>query len=197
MDWIKGIRSELHQIEQVGAYKHAIKLSLRDYVPFEEVTNVDDEEESIVNSENEEVTLPDVEYLEIVIDGIADIKSIKQKLIDLQKEYDKSNEVNVFYINDIPCWLDSAARTSISRNCDIYEKNKIDTYVLYNGNMSFNIKVSELRNLLNRLELYAIETNKVTHNHINEIKEIKDKNGILNITKDYPNKLYFYLEVDE
>lgn len=191
MNWLKGIRSELNQIEQVDAYKHAIKLAFRDYTPSEEeLSEVEDDEEKV---------LPDVEYLEVVINGIADDESIRQKLIELQKEYDKSNEVNVFYINDIPCWLDSAARTSISRNCDIYEKDKIDTYVLYNNNIGFNIKVSELRNLLNRLELYAIETNKVTRDHINEIKAIKDKDGILNydITTKYPNKLYFYLEVDE
>jgi hypothetical protein len=109
--------------------------------------------------------------------------------------YDKSNNVEEFYINEIPLWLDRDERAILQRRFEIELKNGIHTSTLWKNEQSFSVNISDGMLMLDQLELYAIKCFDNTQSHINKIKHITnlDSAKAYDYTTGYPDKLHFVL----
>lgn len=117
-------------------------------------------------------------------------------LIDNILQYDKSKDVEIFYINDIALWLDRDERAILQRRFEIESKNNITTSTLWKDDNCFEININMGMNMLDQLELYAIKCFDVTHIHLNNVKKLKSIEDInaYDYSKGYPDKLYFSIK---
>lgn len=177
MNWNKGKKENLHNIEQVNLSKWVINLSQKDYTP---VNPVDDEE-----------ITDNIEYLPIIVNKLPNINVIKQSLIKLQNEYDSSDEVNSFTINGITSWMDKTTRNSLKETLNVIEKLGQDKYTLWLANNSINLPINQIRDFLDNLELYAINCYQTTSEHISEINKINNQEDLFkfDISNGYPQKI--------
>lgn len=108
-------------------------------------------------------------------------------------EYDASDDVNIFYVNDIPMWLDKATRVGLMLrfNAEI-ESGKTETILWFNG-ISFPLQLSMATKMLNAIELYASTCYDNTQQHIANVKNITtiDELKQYDYTSGYPEKLRF------
>jgi hypothetical protein len=117
----------------------------------------------------------------------------KSKKISLIKDYDKSNNVNVFYCNGKPAWLDKATRVGLVNSLNMEKAaGRESTQLWLNGDM-INLKVDDALQMLVVLELYAKDCYSVTEQHIMNVNNLDDLNRVYNYnyTKGYPEKLMF------
>lgn len=114
-------------------------------------------------------------------------------LIDNIQQYDKSSNVEQFYINNIPLWLDRDERVILQRRFEIESKNNITTSVLWKDDNRFQIDIDMGMHILDQLELYAIKCFDVTHIHLNNAKQLKslDEVNSYDFKSQYPDKLQF------
>lgn len=116
-------------------------------------------------------------------------------LIDIIREYDKSRDIEEFYIDDISLWLDRDERAILQRRFEIELKNDINISTLWKDGIRFDIKIIDGMKMLDELELYAIKCFDTTNMHINNVKQLKNIEDIkhYDYRTDYPEKLHFNL----
>lgn len=109
------------------------------------------------------------------------------------RQYDSSNNVNEFYINEIPVWLDKATRTGLMLrfNAEI-AMGKEDT-VLWYGNISIPLKLDDAVQMLYAIEVYASACYDVTQYHLSKIDtfETIEEIELYDYMEGYPEKLKF------
>ena len=117
----------------------------------------------------------------------------KHALIQLQEEYDKSDEVNCFLFNGQKAWLDKETRVGLVNSCDVRERKGYNDYSVYFNGKEVTLPITLIRNILDDVEEYAMECYGVTERHLAEINALSSRVAILNynITADYPQRLEF------
>lgn len=108
-------------------------------------------------------------------------------------KYDSSSEVNEFYINGIPMWLDKNTRSALKLRLEAeLAKDKKET-VLWYGEISIPISIDLAINMLYELEIYASQCYDVTWGHCANISNLNTIDEIKNydFKCGYPNKLSF------
>ena len=133
------------------------------------------------------------DYQNVYPDTEQTVEDIKHKKIEEIQIYDKSNNVEVFYINDIPLWLNKDDRMTLQRRFEIEGKNGISESVLWKDGMKFVITISHAVMMLEQIELYAIQSFDVTQFHLSNVNNLKTKEEIegYNYKVGYPEKLRF------
>lgn len=173
MRWFNCKKEEFVNVEciNIKTDKHILRLS-----PNENFTSEDKNED-------------DIRFIPIYVNNKPDIKEIKKNLLSLQKEYDNSDEVNSFYINDKRVWFDKAIRVGLVNSINL-EKNsgKTDT-ILWLNNSSITIDIDKALNILSNVEMYAKECYDNTHKHYSDIAKLETIEDCLSfdITSGYPN----------
>lgn len=121
--------------------------------------------------------------------------SDKRSLIEKINEYDSSEEVNTFYVNDVPVWFNKETRTSLNNSISIEKEVGKETTVLWIDNTPYTMSVDAAKQMLIDIELYAIACYNNTQNNIAEVEGLTLKSDIksFDITKGYPEKLNFNL----
>lgn len=117
----------------------------------------------------------------------------KERKVALVKEYDKSQGVNSFIVNDKPVWLDKATRVGLINSLQIEKAaNKSET-VLWLDGIPYTVKIDDALKMLTAIELYAVECYNTTEKHIAAINSLEDLNRVYNYdyTKGYPKRLRF------
>lgn len=107
--------------------------------------------------------------------------------------YDTSNEVNVFYVNNLPIWLDKATRVGLKLRFEAeLESAKTETTLWYMGN-SFALNLDAATKMLNAIEIYASKCYDQTQYHLSEINKLTSIEEIRNYDYKvgYPEKLQF------
>jgi hypothetical protein len=126
-------------------------------------------------------------------DTVPNIETLKQNLIDDIIKYDSSTRVNIFYINDIPLWLDKATRASLMLRFQAEKNaNKEITNIFY-GSDYFKIPIDTAIEMLYRLEIYASECYDITQKHIYDVSTLSDPDSVskYRYESSYPRPLYF------
>lgn len=129
---------------------------------------------------------------------IAKIKALQLKHAKAEKvaeitAYDKSSAVNSFLLNDKKRWLDIDLRRSLSYSTNILKENGEKTVDIWFDTECETMYIDNALYMLKDLEVYAKQTNNVTHHHKAEVMaltSIKDVE-VYDITKGYPEKLVF------
>lgn len=120
-------------------------------------------------------------------------KSIRKVQI---QGYDSSENVNRFYLDGFPFWLDKATRVGLVNSITIEKKAKRATTCLWFGNRNINMNVDTALEALSQLELYALNCYNVTAQHLVQIEQCKsiDELRLFDIRSDYPEILQFKIE---
>jgi len=116
------------------------------------------------------------------------------KLAELDA-FDTSPEVNLFFIGEMPMWLDRDTRVALRNRIDIEDILGKQTTTLWVGTMKLELPLQVARHIIVTLEGYAIEAFDVTASHraaimqLETIPEIKD----YDFKVGYPQKVTFNL----
>lgn len=142
----------------------------------------------------EEMVLNDgwekVESLNNDADKLSKAKESKIKEI---KNYDSSQNVNEFFLNEISLWVDKETRIGLKFRFEVeISAEKIDTVIWYNG-VQFNLRLEDAMDILYRVEKYASECYDNTQRHISTVNMLKTVEEVneYDYKIGYPEKLYF------
>lgn len=142
-------------------------------------------------SENEEPY--DVEVLSVQIDNIPSTTQLKELIINSINEYDKCSDINTFFFNDEPSWLDKNTRIGLINSLSIQKDKGLETSTIWINGSPHVVDIERFIDFLRDLEIYAIECYNTTQTHIQNINMITDRNMLFNYNfcSSYPEKLHF------
>ena len=112
------------------------------------------------------------------------------KLMEIH-DYDTSSNVNIFFINDIPLWLDRTSRTSLMARFNAEQSKGMETTNLWYGGMNLILPIKNAIEMLLDLEIYASQCYDNTHKHLYNVKQLTNVDDVVNYdyTIGYPEKL--------
>jgi len=136
------------------------------------------------------------DYYEKFFDREPTVEDVRELLIRAIDIYDKSENVNSFFIGGIPMWLDKATRTGLAYTITVEEAEGNETTSLWyeaEPPVEFTLPVSIMKRMLGAVEVYAKETYNVTLRHKAAVYELKDVQSLLkyDFKTGYPDKLQF------
>ena len=101
----------------------------------------------------------------------------KQEKIQQVVEYDKSIDVNSFFIGSTQAWIDRDTRVSLMNSTTILKNAGQETTTLWLNNIPFVISCELLIQMLGMLEIYALQCYNITEQHkanINNLTNIEE-----------------------
>lgn len=121
------------------------------------------------------------------------VEEAKEMLIAEITAYDKSPSVNSFLLNDKQRWLDIDLRRSLSYSTNILKEDGEKTVDIWFDTECETMNIENALYMLKTLEVYAKQTNNVTHQHKAEVMALTTIAEVesYDITKGYPDKLVF------
>lgn len=133
----------------------------------------------------EYVDTPEVPKPEV---SLEEVKSAKIAEIDA---YDTSANVNQFFLNGEPCWLDRDTRVSLMNSTTITKAAGEPNTTLWLNGKALTIPCDTAIGLLGKLEMYALACYNKTAEHKANVSKLKDVEAVkaYDITKGYPEKL--------
>lgn len=116
----------------------------------------------------------------------------QDKKNDIER-YDSSVEVNEFYIQEMPVWLDKSTRAGLMLRFNSELALKKETTTLWYEGHSFTLPLNTAMQMLYALEVYASECYDNTQLHLANIEKLETLEEIkeYNYTVGYPEKLHF------
>ena len=107
--------------------------------------------------------------------------------------YDTSSSVNSFLLNDKQRWLDIDLRRSLSYSTNILKVDGEKTVDIWFDTECKTMDIDNALYMLKELEIYAKQTNNVTHQHRAEVMNLTSIEDVeaYDVTKGYPEKLVF------
>ena len=147
-------------------------------------------EESTAEAIAAEVVLTAVQGGELSGNTLALAKQMVAARID---EYDKSENVNQFTLNDNPMWLDDAMRTKLAKRFGTDEQDGLsETKLIYDG-VPFDLPIAMAKAMLHQIESYARDCFDKTNEHKAAVNALDDVDAVLqyDFTAGYPEKLSF------
>lgn len=116
----------------------------------------------------------------------------KAKIAEITN-YDTSSSVNSFLLNDKQRWLDIDLRRSLSYSTNILKEDGEKTVDIWFDTECETMDIDNALYMLKELEVYAKQTNNVTHQHKAEVMALTSITEVEShdITKGYPDKLVF------
>lgn len=129
----------------------------------------------------------------------SNIKKNNRKILNVISkinEYDKSSKVNGVTINGMYTWFDKATRVGLRNSTNVLKKLGNETTSLWVNNKEITIKCDQLIDMLDKLEIYALNCFDITSKHKRNVYQISTIEEIENYdyTSGYPEKLTFTYE---
>ena len=153
------------------------------------ISENENEDECVVLSHiyDHEPTQEDKEKL--YADYLALCKRVK---IEEVERYDKSADVNGFYIGEQFAWLDKATRVGLANSIAIEKASGKKETTLYLNGIALTIEINKAQEMLAALELYALECYRKTEEHKAIISSITDIESVENYDykQGYPTLLH-------
>lgn len=124
------------------------------------------------------------------------LDDIKDAKISQLEEYDKSENVNLFYVNEMPMWYDAPKRATIRNLVESNIKVGNDRITLWTEQepiVPLDFDCQDALLMLAQLEVYAGESLSVTQQHKADILALETKEEVeaYDHTAGYPEKLHF------
>lgn len=116
----------------------------------------------------------------------------QNKLYEIE-QYDNSPSVNFFTLNGKERWLKNDLRRSLSYSTNILKEDGEKTVDIWFDTECETMDIDNALYMLKTLEVYAKQTNNVTHQHKAEVMALTSIEEVeaYDITKGYPDKLVF------
>lgn len=121
------------------------------------------------------------------------LEEAKEMLLAEIDAYDTSSAVNGFALNDKQRWLDVDLRRSLSYSTNILKEDGEKTVDIWFDTECETMDIDNALYMLKELEVYAKQTNNVTHQHKAEVMALTSIEEVeaYDVTKGYPEKLVF------
>ena len=148
------------------------------------------------NTSEDETYSPLDNTVEIPVPEISDKAAFvraRHKLRNAIYYYDASSEVNIFYINDTPIWLDKVTRTGLMLRFQSEASLGDEMTTLWHNGKQYQLPLSNAINMLYMIEKYASKCYDNTQYHLTEASKLTTVEEIENYdyTTGYPEKLHF------
>lgn len=119
-------------------------------------------------------------------------RKIKNKLKEIEA-YDLSDNVNGFNLMGMTIWIPRETRVSLQNSTQILLKNNISTATLWYGTYHFELPGELLLQLLDSLEIYALQCFNKTAEHKANVMQLTtiEEVDAYDYTTGYPEKLTF------
>lgn len=133
------------------------------------------------------------EYKEPVPTEEEKLNIAKQNKLYEIEQYDNSSSVNSFTLNGKEHWLKNDLRRSLSYSTNILKEDGEKTVDIWFDTECETMDIDNALYMLKTLEVYAKQTNNVTHQHKAEVIALTSIEEVesYDITKGYPDKLIF------
>lgn len=117
----------------------------------------------------------------------------KREKINEINHYDSSDEVNIFYIQGLPVWLDKATRAGLKLRFEAELAMKEENTTLWYGNQSFTLQLNMAIQMLYAIEVYASKCYDNTQKHLANVEKLETLDEIMEYDyhTGYPEKLNF------
>lgn len=142
--------------------------------------------------------LADEIYYNIKVDfgleeEISPLEKAKNKVLKQIEIYDKSSNVNSFFLNGIQVWLDKNTRVGLMNSLTIEKNSGKEVSTLWFNNICITINCDAAMQMLSALELYALECYNKTAEHKVAVEALTNIELVQNYdyTVGYPTKLDF------
>ena len=118
--------------------------------------------------------------------------AIAEKIYEIDT-YDNSINVNQFTINDYPIWLTVEERQQLATQINACELVGRETMTKWYNGISFTFSLSDWKQMLIALEVYAGDAKNTTEAHKAAVKNLQDIEEVdnYNYKTGYPEKLHF------
>ena len=119
------------------------------------------------------------------------LEEVLSNKIEQIRNYDISDNVNLFFINNTPLWLDRTSRTSLMARFNAEQSKGMETTNLWYEGMNLVLPIKNAIEMLLDLEIYASQCYDATQKHLHNVKQLQSIEDINNYdyTVDYPEKL--------
>lgn len=119
--------------------------------------------------------------------------SAKREKINEINHYDSSDEVNIFYIQEIPVWLDKATRAGLKLRFEAELAMGMTDTILWYNNMQFPLSLENGMMMLYAIEVYASKCYDNTQQHLANVEKIETMEELnkYDYRTGYPEKLNF------
>ena len=133
------------------------------------------------------------EYKEPVPTEEEKLNTAKQNKIYEIEQYDNSPSVNFFTLNGKERWLKNDLRRSLSYSTNILKEDGEKTVDIWFYTDCETMNIDNALYMLKELEVYAKQTNNITHKHKAEVMALTSIEEVeaYDITNGYPEKLVF------
>jgi len=117
----------------------------------------------------------------------------RQRKVAQIDAYDKSEHVNVFYLNDVPMWLTVSERQQLATQISANEAVGRASMAKWFGGNEFTFPLATWKQMLVALEVYAGDALNVTEAHKAAVNAMDSVAGVnaYDITQGYPEVLMF------
>lgn len=117
----------------------------------------------------------------------------KREKINEINRYDSSDEVNIFYIQGLPVWLDKATRAGLKLRFEAEVALKYENTSLWYNNQKFELPLNSAIAMLYAIEVYASQCYDNTQYHLANVEKLETLDEIMeyNYMSGYPEKLEF------
>ena len=119
------------------------------------------------------------------------LEKAKLKLINKINEYDTSDTINSFLINGESAWFDKSTRVGLVNSITIEKNAGKETTTLWINGKGISVKCDEALQILNHLELYALNCYNITSRHkeiVNSLTSVEQVEAY-DYTIGYPDKV--------
>lgn len=120
------------------------------------------------------------------------IRTKREKIHDINM-YDSSNDVNIFYIQGLPIWLDKATRAGLKLRFEAELALKHENTTLWYNSQKFELPLNSAIAMLYALEVYASQCYDNTQYHLANVEKLETLEEIMeyDYKSGYPAKLEF------
>lgn len=124
---------------------------------------------------------------------ISPLEKAKKSVIKKIDDYDKSSDVNSFFLNGIQVWLNKDTRVGLMNSLTIEKDAGKEISTLWFNNICININCDAAMQMLRSLELYALACYNKTAEHKVAVSEFNSIEDVVSydFTEGYPDKLIF------
>lgn len=156
----------------------------------------DNKDEIVEDIVEEEIYSPLDNTIEIPVPDVSDKAAFvraRHKLRNVIQSYDISSEVNCFYMQDEPMWLDFENRSRLLLRFQAETAKGNETTTLWSNGKEYALPLVIAINMLYELEVYASKCYDNTQRHlatINALSTIDEVNNY-DYKTGYPEKLRF------
>lgn len=119
------------------------------------------------------------------------LRFAKEEVIKAVTSYDSSSAVNEFSYRGVPLWLDKETRTGLVVRFNAEEMMGKTETKLWAGTVGFDMSITDGRQMLYAVEIYASQCYDTTASHKAAVDELKTTDEVVayDYTVGYPSKL--------